>query len=1062
MAAERSLSLAIYITVSLSLLNIMSSLKRKASVEEIPDEDGSPQDSLPHDYPYAIEPATALWAEDNFPLVAVNLPGRDPLLPKIYTVAAHPQAAQLSGTAYVYFQDTTQAGLQATWDHESQLETPSGAPTSGLLELCPGDSLFVRSRQGTRLVKDDIPVAWVVGRDIITPDMLKRFRAARATFLGPPSARTSQRPTNEMVDGETKLVGGIAYERTAIAKPVKDGGRSYTLGPSYEGPTKMVAPVASFKVGDPDAEAAANVKQEFVSITTEIGIKAIEKGPPTFVHRLKDAGSLHNVPSYGVDGNYAFGTSQVNVAAAQNAANTNSLAADLGFFGSAHEDKNDSAGHMTHMLCYSDIPNNYKPGVFYIHGAGVHVVTSELTSIIFSGLRRHGGTPPLAPTGVTVDPAAVRLTIIDYPPNAIMNGLGRLRLAAWPNGEPLYIPPEVINAGISYYNQHGVPKQADTSRTTFSREGLYIMSALSILTFLIRSLMLLVNYFLEQLPADYNIEFYPELFERSISFQLGDGARRSVDHWEYAPGYRNVDDQFGTFSVVDDTERAKMVDQDEKRSAAAQEWEEHKSRIWAITPSLGSCGSMPSQASKLNPGPKRQPRKAKAGKGSKAKASRARRPQRKSTKKARPTPPASKTKKRLSKTKKRRPKARAFPTTEDWQTDEEEVEDEVPCEVDFVLQIAYGIRIQTLAKVNLVPQNVVGLLIEIHYGRPTHTSMFPRLLTTHPKLYYPDTRYDLVDNNIPFLSTLTLDAIRHDVNDAQRALDATAHSQTDIPSPFLRITDVLTIVGKSPESLSTASAIENIWVAMGQLENFMALESLKATLDRERIMTANFVAWDWLYGYCRGRILTWMDNSQDDNSQDDVWFLRLAAKVKMLLENVTETATLSASTYGLEVTERPFIYSNKKRKHYLPGDELIAYWTTRIVTCWFNYPTASPASRFQAAFILSILNTLGNDALLLRAVWEGYRRVQASVLGVSRGKDHAHERFQLLEAQLKLHPLADPLSVERAAMNRVAQIIAFIRFPNETSPPSPMVLDDDANHHEKCQILVGSSRRDEA
>jgi hypothetical protein len=41
----------------------------------------------------------------------------------------HPQRAGIAGTAYVYIQDTSVAGLAATWRQEKVREVPSGTLT---------------------------------------------------------------------------------------------------------------------------------------------------------------------------------------------------------------------------------------------------------------------------------------------------------------------------------------------------------------------------------------------------------------------------------------------------------------------------------------------------------------------------------------------------------------------------------------------------------------------------------------------------------------------------------------------------------------------------------------------------------------------------------------------------------------------------------------------------------------------------------------------------------------------------------------------------------------------
>lgn len=119
------------------------------------------------------------------------------------------------------------------------------------------------------------------------------------------------------------------------------------------------------------------------------------------------------------------------------------------FFGEGHYDEGDEEAGMT--IGYQDgtIPQSYEPGRFHLFYLGVYIVTSPLQFIAFSGLRKHGGSPPLAPEGMAPDPYAYRLMHILYPPSAMLSGAGvkRIGLASIPGSqgamELLTIPPEM-------------------------------------------------------------------------------------------------------------------------------------------------------------------------------------------------------------------------------------------------------------------------------------------------------------------------------------------------------------------------------------------------------------------------------------------------------------------------------------------------------------------------------------------------------------------------------------------------------------------------------------------
>lgn len=121
----------------------------------------------------------------------------------------------------------------------------------------------------------------------------------------------------------------------------------------------------------------------------------------------------------------------------------------MGFFGltAGHTDEGDDEAGLTCMISGSRIPDDYEPGRFHIFGLGMYVVVKPKTSTFFSGLVKHGGTPPIAPMGVVPSKDAARLMIVLYCPKAILSPSSNLvmPLASLPNGTPLFLGPEITN-----------------------------------------------------------------------------------------------------------------------------------------------------------------------------------------------------------------------------------------------------------------------------------------------------------------------------------------------------------------------------------------------------------------------------------------------------------------------------------------------------------------------------------------------------------------------------------------------------------------------------------------
>lgn len=124
------------------------------------------------------------------------------------------------------------------------------------------------------------------------------------------------------------------------------------------------------------------------------------------------------------------------------------LESSMGFFGltAGHTDDGDDEAGLTCMISSSRIPDDYETGRFHLFGAGMYVILKPKTASLFSGLGKHGGTPPIAPKGQTPSEDAVRLMVVLYCPKAALSPDGTsMPLASLPNGTPLILGPEITN-----------------------------------------------------------------------------------------------------------------------------------------------------------------------------------------------------------------------------------------------------------------------------------------------------------------------------------------------------------------------------------------------------------------------------------------------------------------------------------------------------------------------------------------------------------------------------------------------------------------------------------------
>ena len=121
----------------------------------------------------------------------------------------------------------------------------------------------------------------------------------------------------------------------------------------------------------------------------------------------------------------------------------------MGEFGqkNGHTDKKDDAGGQSLMLSLTSLPKNegYEYGRFHLLAFGVYIVLDPLKLMGFSGLRKHGGTPPLSPPGKAPAPSAYRLMVVLYPPASMLSQSSSQRdgFASLPNNEIFTVAPEM-------------------------------------------------------------------------------------------------------------------------------------------------------------------------------------------------------------------------------------------------------------------------------------------------------------------------------------------------------------------------------------------------------------------------------------------------------------------------------------------------------------------------------------------------------------------------------------------------------------------------------------------
>ncbi|KAG6871201.1 hypothetical protein C0995_007306, partial [Termitomyces sp. Mi166 len=140
--------------------------------------------------------------------------------------------------------------------------------------------------------------------------------------------------------------------------------------------------------------------------TTTAGMESMNMFvPEEFKKQLKQHAELTNMPCIGT---------YIAPAVTEDECKEKSLKC-MAFFGDDHADFDDDGGGLTTMIANSDVPEGYEVGRFHLLSFGFWIQLTWLKLAVFSGLFKHGETPPLSPSGISPESWAYRFMTV-YPP----------------------------------------------------------------------------------------------------------------------------------------------------------------------------------------------------------------------------------------------------------------------------------------------------------------------------------------------------------------------------------------------------------------------------------------------------------------------------------------------------------------------------------------------------------------------------------------------------------------------------------------------------------------------
>jgi hypothetical protein len=127
------------------------------------------------------------------------------------------------------------------------------------------------------------------------------------------------------------------------------------------------------------------------------------------------------------------------------------MSTEMGQFGqkNGHIDQKDDPGGESAMLSLVSVPpdEGYEPGRFHLLSMGLYIKLDPFKLMGFSGLRKHGGTPPLSPPGKPPADSAYRIMVVMYPPASMLSQSANHRagFGSLPDGKIFALAPEMTS-----------------------------------------------------------------------------------------------------------------------------------------------------------------------------------------------------------------------------------------------------------------------------------------------------------------------------------------------------------------------------------------------------------------------------------------------------------------------------------------------------------------------------------------------------------------------------------------------------------------------------------------
>ncbi|KAJ7447672.1 hypothetical protein FB451DRAFT_1290112, partial [Mycena latifolia] len=483
----------------------------------------------------------------------LDIPERNEQFPDLYEVVkGHVKCPHSKGRLFLMFLDLEsreemarvfEKGFQFAIPRKGQ-ESIQKVPRYNIEIMVPGgvlvpqiqDVVFLRNSSGDGDQRQDVMVTWQVDLRDLGSNIVARALELQDEMIGPEEECGPNKPVEEMVNGEVKLVGGFKIERNWRSLNLDGAPRAYPISTSIQVPKgDMHAPAVGNKFYGVEDEGLL-LRKAIMEFAGEVSMLALERGPPGLADLLFDQGEIVNVPPIGSSRNRCFTGLQLNITHPITTASVSGddieSIEDIGSFGVKHLDKGDEPAGMTAATSLSKLEPGIHPGVIIMVELGIALVLQPLTSSMICGLRPHGGTTP------TYNDCDVQLTrkdnmralLVPYMTAAALGAKGICAFAALPDNKLLTLGPEIRSIFSHLPENTGHTEQAN-----YVADGIALMNRRDHVNWTAREAFLLISYILQQLPYDVRVDRKKSL--EAISYRREDGSRENAIDWPLGPGY---------------------------------------------------------------------------------------------------------------------------------------------------------------------------------------------------------------------------------------------------------------------------------------------------------------------------------------------------------------------------------------------------------------------------------------------------------------------------------------------------------------------------------------------